>query len=366
MKLHLSNVLLAAGALSLTAFGAIGCAATTPTDSEESQDVVASEEADVSEDVGESQDAVGTCITIKRGVTGNVYDAFTSGDAPGYKPGGEVNMFSGVSSNGNINRVLVNFDLSAVPAHATIHSANFNIYKSWSADNATVNVYRATKAWDEANVSASTGVTFDPNAVGSFSGGGVGFKTVDIKNVVQGWKAGTPQYGIVIDEAPTNAHHYFSSESNTVGPWLDVCYTTASCNDGLQNQGEQGVDCGGPCNPCVSCNDGVQNQGEQGIDCGGPCPQCPSVQITGPGEAYGHHGACSGWNSCGSAATCALWACYAKGYSTLVSHGASGPCTGFGVCHLFNSPCAGPNQCSIRYNWGNWCGVFGVTDIKCN
>jgi hypothetical protein len=49
----------------------------------------------------------------------------------------------------------------------------------------------------------------------------------------------------------------------------------ATCSDGIQNQGETGIDCGGPCPACVTCNDGIQNQGETGIDCGGPCPACP-------------------------------------------------------------------------------------------
>jgi len=51
----------------------------------------------------------------------------------------------------------------------------------------------------------------------------------------------------------------------------------ATCNDGIQNQGEAGVDCGGPCEACQvdpTCSDGVQNQGEAGIDCGGPCEAC--------------------------------------------------------------------------------------------
>ncbi|MGB4849725.1 MAG: GEVED domain-containing protein [Saprospiraceae bacterium] len=47
-----------------------------------------------------------------------------------------------------------------------------------------------------------------------------------------------------------------------------------TCTDGIQNQGETGVDCGGPCTPCPTCNDGIQNQGETGIDCGGPCSPC--------------------------------------------------------------------------------------------
>ncbi len=50
------------------------------------------------------------------------------------------------------------------------------------------------------------------------------------------------------------------------------CPAAPSCFDGIQNQGETGVDCGGPCGACVSCFDGVQNQGELGVDCEGPCP----------------------------------------------------------------------------------------------
>ncbi len=49
-----------------------------------------------------------------------------------------------------------------------------------------------------------------------------------------------------------------------------------SCSDGKKNQGEIGIDCGGPCDPCPSCSDGKKNQGEKGVDCGGPCDPCPS------------------------------------------------------------------------------------------
>jgi len=49
----------------------------------------------------------------------------------------------------------------------------------------------------------------------------------------------------------------------------------ATCSDGIQNQGETGIDCGGPCPACATCSDGIQNQGETGIDCGGPCQPCP-------------------------------------------------------------------------------------------
>ena len=86
----------------------------------------------------------------------------------------------------------------------------------------------------------------------------------------------------------------------------------------------------------------------------------PGVLITKQGEAYGHHGWCEGWNGCGDAATCALWACEANGYTNLVSYGDQKPCTQFNNCHLFSG------RGNVDWNWGNGCDVMGVTDIKCS
>jgi hypothetical protein len=44
-----------------------------------------------------------------------------------------------------------------------------------------------------------------------------------------------------------------------------------TCTDGLINQDEEDVDCGGSCDPCPTCVDENQNGLEDGIDCGGPC-----------------------------------------------------------------------------------------------
>lgn len=87
------------------------------------------------------------------------------------------------------------------------------------------------------------------------------------------------------------------------------------------------------------------------------------VMITQPNYAYGHHGMCSGWNTCGDAATCALKACEANGYSTLVSYGDQRPCTEFDNCSLFYNI---NEDLSYQADWGNWCGVMGVTDIVCS
>ncbi len=53
------------------------------------------------------------------------------------------------------------------------------------------------------------------------------------------------------------------------------CEYIPKCFDGIQNQEEDGIDCGGPCPPCWTCYDRIMNQGEEGIDCGGPCKACP-------------------------------------------------------------------------------------------
>jgi hypothetical protein len=87
-------------------------------------------------------------------------------------------------------------------------------------------------------------------------------------------------YTIVIGSGPPAATCYdgIQNQGETGIDCGGPCQACPTCNDGIQNQGETGVDCGGPCQPCSSgatCSDGIQNQGETGIDCGGPCPACP-------------------------------------------------------------------------------------------
>jgi CxxC motif-containing protein (DUF1111 family) len=56
-----------------------------------------------------------------------------------------------------------------------------------------------------------------------------------------------------------------------------VPVAAGTCSDAVQNQGETGVDCGGPCGACATCSDGIKNQGETGVDCGGPCGACAAT-----------------------------------------------------------------------------------------
>ena len=55
-----------------------------------------------------------------------------------------------------------------------------------------------------------------------------------------------------------------------------TCPACETCSDGLLNQDETDVDCGGvTCPPCETCSDGLLNQDETDVDCGGAtCPAC--------------------------------------------------------------------------------------------
>lgn len=124
------------------------------------------------------------------------------------------------------------------------------------------------------------------------------------------------QYTATCDDRIQNCH-IMPDGSTSCEEGVDCggpCSKCASCNDGIQNQGEKGIDCGGPCTPCASCNDNRQNchrmtsglECEQGTDCGGPCAPCrekPAVQerpaFTGCGD-----GICTGEEKCTCPSDC--------------------------------------------------------------
>ena len=73
------------------------------------------------------------------------------------------------------------------------------------------------------------------------------------------------------------------------GPNCSPC-TTETCTDGIMNNGETGVDCGGPnCSPCTTetCTDGIMNNSETGVDCGGPnCSPCSTGTCDTPSGTF--------------------------------------------------------------------------------
>jgi hypothetical protein len=128
-----------------------------------------------------------------------------------------------------------------------------------------------------------------------------------------------------VDAAPVNDEPDAAADATAA---VDAAPLREACNDGVEDDDETGIDCGGSCAPakrctpglgckspsdCLSvvctagtcaastCSDGVQNGDETGVDCGGPClPSKKCASGTGCKIAAD----CQS-NICGAGATCA-------------------------------------------------------------
>jgi hypothetical protein len=112
----------------------------------------------------------------------------------------------------------------------TLDSAMFSIYVA-DYGFQTVNIHRITADWAELTVTwNSFNESFDPAIIGSFTANTIGWQSVNITSLVQGWVDGTyPNYGILLEQGMTNPTIYYSSEYSLVGfrPILRICYTTS-------------------------------------------------------------------------------------------------------------------------------------------
>ncbi|WP_437910140.1 DNRLRE domain-containing protein [Sorangium sp. So ce327] len=218
------------------------------------------------------------CTTVQRGAgPAGVADVVLWQNAPTWNDGANVALSSGTSASGGIRRSLLRFDLSGLPSNAEVVSANLSLSQIYKADTSTVRVHRVTSAWAEFTATwGSFGESFDPAIVASFTGGGAaGVRSSDLTALARAWVSGEAEnHGVLIEEDPVVRSEFKSSERPEIAsrPKLDVCYVT--CDDGIQNGSENGVDCGGPCAPCG----GASFEGPPG---GSP------VDLEGTGATYG-------------------------------------------------------------------------------
>jgi hypothetical protein len=105
------------------------------------------------------------------------------------------------------------------------------------------------------------------------------------------WRTDVIEVGVEVAASATMRLRFTATDlgtQNVVEAAIDAivassleCASTATCSDGIQNQGEDRIDCGGPCAPCACvsnavCDDGLYCNG------GGDCDAFGECQLTGP------------------------------------------------------------------------------------
>ncbi|MEL7422377.1 MAG: M43 family zinc metalloprotease [Bacteroidota bacterium] len=115
---------------------------------------------------------------------------------------------------------------------------------------------------------------------------------------------GNGSYSVTVDGQTVASGGAFASSETT-----NFCIGGSSgptCDDGIQNGDETGVDCGGSsCPACPppppTCDDGIQNGNETGVDCGGPdCDPCNTGCSTVQVDSENFDSGWGIWNDGGS------------------------------------------------------------------
>jgi hypothetical protein len=151
---------------------------------------------------------------------------------------GSDTQFTVRPDNGADRRGLVRFDLSAIPANATITSATLYLYENGNKTGQATYIYRVTSSWNESTVTWDSWST--PG--GDFDSGTAYFAylpeqgncmvTLDLSSLVAKWTDGTyPNHGLLLySTGPNHIINYSSKESGKPNEWprLDVIYTVPS------------------------------------------------------------------------------------------------------------------------------------------
>ncbi|MEZ4302263.1 MAG: DNRLRE domain-containing protein [Polyangiaceae bacterium] len=268
-----------------------------------------------------------TCALIQRGTLGSVQDSDFSYGNGNWAAGSYPFSWTGPSPYDHWSAY--QFDLSVVPAGASITAAVFSTYVSWNADSATVRAHRILGAWNEStNWAGFTGngasTNWDAAVLGSFDAGGWGWRSIDVTTAAQKWHGGQwANHGLLLEEDPVKLHNYFTSEASlSQRPNLWVCWSA-----GAPACGEPGDSCNA-LNPCCDgiCNDGVcPGGGGGGEGGGGGGPVCAN-----PGE------------TCNALTPCCSGLC---NDGVCPGGGGGGGGGGVGECGAIGSGCSADADC---------------------
>src|SRR5262249_17882084 len=142
-----------------------------------------------------------TCMTIQRGVAGEVADSRVAEAWPTSNYGRESVAFAGRVGPG-ARRMLVKFDLDSIPDSARITKATITLHRE-TCGCSNVTVHRATARWNERDVTwNSFADAYEDDALlslpeGVNTEGDFGPVSFDATELVRGWRQGVdPNYGL--------------------------------------------------------------------------------------------------------------------------------------------------------------------------
>lgn len=133
-------------------------------------------------------------------------------------------------------RILIQFDLQAIPTRSIINSATLSLYAESTDESETgdrtYGVYRNTAAWTESTVTWNTAPTVDatPDATTVVVANTTGYKDWNVATLVQEWVNGTSNFGVTIKNATDGQKpqmNYSSSGRGSNYPKLVINFTPA-------------------------------------------------------------------------------------------------------------------------------------------
>ncbi len=282
---HPSLVLAGLALASLVPLLAVGCGAEPPVDVGEAAGV-----DDAVEPVGEAASALGTCFTVQRGIFGNVRDAQLArrlGTALATDPDANANFgalpSAKVGSQAGPPKMqwksLLGFDLSFIPANATVTSATVTL-DTTSAGAGTVRVKRVTAPWVENLVTFRNWNNAQAsNDEASFASTG-GTRSFDLTALSQAWVSGAQANNgvVLLEESPTSTFSTSEVTQGSLRPKLSICYTspTPCAPNPCQN--------GGTCTSSGGAATCACPAGYSGAQC--EVPSCPCRSMGGWGAGW--------------------------------------------------------------------------------
>jgi secreted trypsin-like serine protease len=175
-------------------------------------------------------------LILRTGISpGQVRDTYLASDEPTRNLGDSVVLHAGTPpGTPAIHVPLLRFDLSGVPAGATIFTAHAGLHQASKTGAGTIAVHRVTRDWDEDRETwASFGRGgYDPIPLTTVSNATAIVNSTeqlwfDLTRLTQDWLAGrADNYGIMLREPEREQTRFMSSEIGriTERPWLHLCY----------------------------------------------------------------------------------------------------------------------------------------------